>query len=194
MTATTPLPLSNDPVAIASLATLGALLLLAAASDLAARRIPNALVVAGLVLAAAVHAAALAAGERPLAGASIAAPLAGLLAGGVALLPMYLLRGCAAGDVKLMAMAGAFLGAAVALEAVLATLVAGGVLSLAMLARPRVAAAAWRRLRTPRPGADAVDVAGSGITPLSRTAYRLPYAPAIAIGVAFAAWRHLAAA
>ena len=130
MTAPHAVPMSTDPVAIATLAVLGALLLLAAASDLAARRIPNLLVVAGLLLAAGGHALSLATGQHPLAGPRPGAPLAGLVAGGLALSPLYLLRGCAAGDVKLMAMVGAFLGAATALEATLATLVCVGLLSL----------------------------------------------------------------
>jgi prepilin peptidase CpaA len=48
-------------------------------------------------------------------------------------LPMYLLGGMAAGDVKLMAMVGAFLGPARAFECSLATYVCGGVLALAII-------------------------------------------------------------
>jgi prepilin peptidase CpaA len=53
---------------------------------------------------------------------------------------MYLLRALGAGDVKLMAMCGAFLGPLAVLEAVLLTLLAGGVLAIA-------AALLGRRLR-----------------------------------------------
>ena len=56
--------------------------------------------------------------------------LAGLGAGLLLLLPLYLLRAMAAGDVKLMAMTGAFLGVRGVTGALLYVLLAGGVLAL----------------------------------------------------------------
>src|SRR5437867_3546861 len=113
-----------------SLAGLATLLALAVVSDLRSRRIPNELVLTGLLLALGQHAAMLLAGQAPLAGEHAWSPLAGALAGGAALLPLYLLRASGAGDVKLMATVGAFVGAAAALTAALYTLLAGGVLEL----------------------------------------------------------------
>ena len=49
------------------------------------------------------------------------------------LLPFYLMKGMAAGDVKLMGAVGALIGPKLALIAVLATLMAGGVLGVAYL-------------------------------------------------------------
>ena len=51
------------------------------------------------------------------------------------MLPLYLLRAMGAGDVKLMAMVGVFVGPLGALSVALLTFVAGGVLALAVAAR-----------------------------------------------------------
>lgn len=59
--------------------------------------------------------------------------LAGLATGLGLMLPLYLLRAMGAGDVKLMAMVGAFLGPQATVGAVLATFIAGGLLILAVV-------------------------------------------------------------
>lgn len=99
----------------------------AAVTDLALRKIPNVLVLSGLLLALMLH----------MLGGLHWAPLMQWVAGGVAglflFLPLYLLRGMAAGDVKLMAMVGSFVGPLMALKvAALATLI-GGLMGLLML-------------------------------------------------------------
>ncbi|RQH08380.1 A24 family peptidase [Paraburkholderia dinghuensis] len=102
--------------------------LIAASMDIVSRRIPNWLVGSGLVIALAVqiwlHGAA----------AGSVAWLAGAATGFVALLPFYLLRGMAAGDVKLMAMVGAWLGASTTCEVVLVTFIVGGIGSVLLVA------------------------------------------------------------
>jgi Flp pilus assembly protein protease CpaA len=134
-------------------------LVCAVATDLRERRIGNRLLACGLGAALAV---ALWRGAEP-GGLGLAAALGGwaggLLLGGLPLLPLHLLGGMAAGDVKLMAMAGAFLGPALAWQAALVALAAGGVFALGW-----VAWHAARRLAAPR---------------------GYPYAPAIALGCAF---------
>ncbi|HGL6714844.1 prepilin peptidase [Burkholderia contaminans] len=99
----------------------------AAGTDLAARRIPNPLVALGL--AGALVAQCLLHGV--LAGAL--GWLAGAATGFALLLPFYLLRGMAAGDVKLMLAIGAWVGAQMTAYIVLATFVAGGVGALAVV-------------------------------------------------------------
>ncbi len=99
----------------------------AAVTDLALRKIPNVLILSGLLLALLLH----------MLGGLHWAPLTQWIAGSVAgfflFLPLYLLRGMAAGDVKLMAMVGSFVGPLMALKvAVLATLI-GGAMGLLML-------------------------------------------------------------
>lgn len=102
-------------------------------TDLRRRRIPNALVLVALVLAAGAHAAASAAGWPALAGAAWWSPLVGVLAGAAVVLPLHLAGGAAAGDVKLMAAVAAFLGPVGGLWAALWTLVAGGLVGLWVL-------------------------------------------------------------
>jgi len=125
------------------------LVLQAAASDLAWRRIPNVLVAAGLLLALVLH-------WRLGGGAALLAQgLAGATVGLLLFLPFYVLGGMAAGDVKLAAMAGSFVGPWQALQLSLLSALAGGVLALCWLQLAR-----WR----------GVKVQG------------MPYAVAIAVG------------
>ncbi|HSL78534.1 MAG TPA: A24 family peptidase, partial [Pseudolabrys sp.] len=96
--------------------------------DVRTSRIPNWLVFAGALYGLAYNAIS------PLYARDIGIlfALGGLAVGLAALLPAYLFRVMGAGDVKLMAMVGAFLGAWATVGAVLATLVAGGVLAIAV--------------------------------------------------------------
>jgi len=159
--------------------TLILLLLLALATwvDLRTNRVPNAIVLAGILLAFVLAGAA--AGPRGL-----AAAMAGVFVAGGCLLPFYLGRGMGAGDVKLMAMVGAFLGPLGALSAVALTLVAGLLLSgAALLATQAMASGFGLRLlssasaRMPRP----TEHGGA------RT-LRFPYATAILLGTLASLW------
>jgi prepilin peptidase CpaA len=102
------------------------LVVAAAVCDVRARRIPNRLVLAGWLAALPAQCAAHGAAAGALTW------LAGWLTGFAMLLPFYLLRGMAAGDVKLMAAAGAWLGTSLAFDAGLATFVLGGIGSVAL--------------------------------------------------------------
>ncbi|WP_043344383.1 A24 family peptidase [Cupriavidus basilensis] len=102
------------------------LVLTAAAIDAQQRRIPNWLTFGAWLLALPVQIILHGWGAGALAWAS------GWLTGFALFLPLYLLRGMAAGDVKLMAAVGAWLGAPMAFEIALATFVAGGVWALAL--------------------------------------------------------------
>ena len=156
-----------------------ALLVAVARSDVAARRIPNALVV-GLILAGVAAATTV---LRESVGARGAA--AGLALGLALWGPFWLLRVIGAGDVKLAAAVGAWLGPAGVVEASVLAALAGGLLALAVLARRRRLAtlatavalwtAAFRRGELSRPLVDdRADV--------------LPYGVAIAAGAALAGW------
>lgn len=154
----------------------------AAAIDLQQRRIPNWLTFGAWLLA------------LPLQlllhglGAGMQTWLYGWLCGLALFLPFYLLRGMAAGDVKLMAAVGALLGAAPALHVALATFLAGGAWALALVVRQGMARqAACNLLRLlPIVGrlAPAANHAGPGpVAP--RSVGSLPYGVAIAAGTLY---------
>src|SRR5471032_315693 len=109
------------------------LLALAVWNDLRTRRIPNWLVFSGALLGLTLN-AALPAGAglfiAPQGAIGLLWALAGLALGLLLLLPMYMLRALGAGDVKLMAMLGAFVGPLAIAGIVVLTLLAGGVLAL----------------------------------------------------------------
>ena len=103
--------------------TLLGAVMLAALIDLTSRKIPNWLVLSGLCLSISLH----------LLNDSHHFPLAWL--GGAAtgfffFLPHYLMRGMAAGDVKLMAMVGSFTGPVLALKIGLISFLFGGAMAL----------------------------------------------------------------
>ncbi|MFP3799315.1 prepilin peptidase [Paraburkholderia sp. SIMBA_027] len=109
--------------------------ILAASTDLTARRVPNRLIAAGLV-------ASLAA-QLWLDGAQSGGLhwLAGVLTGFALLFPVYLLGGMAAGDVKLLMLVGGWLGADATLDvALFAGLIGGGWALALVIARRRVRA------------------------------------------------------
>jgi prepilin peptidase CpaA len=115
-------PLNNQLMITMLLAMLGIALL----CDLQSRRIPNPLVVAGLVLGLVGHA-----WLHGLSGLGIAA--LGAITGLVCLLPFYISGGMGAGDVKLMAACGAFLGPVHVFAAVTLSLVIGGAIGMGWL-------------------------------------------------------------
>jgi prepilin peptidase CpaA len=101
----------------------GTVLALACVSDLRTRRIPNLLTVSAALGALLFH---LATGGWAAAGWS----LAGLLVGALLFFPMFALRGMGAGDVKLLAAVGAWLGPGQVAIVALATSIAGGVIAV----------------------------------------------------------------
>lgn len=117
------------------------LVIVAAISDLASRRIPNVLIAAGLV-------ASLIMQTLSPAGLGGVTWLLGMLAGLALLLPVYLLRGMGAGDVKLMATIGAFVGPFIVLKISLATFLIGGIWSLAVVLFKGKWREVWFNMRT----------------------------------------------
>jgi prepilin peptidase CpaA len=163
------------------------LVLAASLTDLAVRKIPNRLVLCGVFSAAVLHLAS----GHPF--NLVSTGLAGAALGLCVFLPLYFLRGMAAGDVKLMAMVGAFTGPMLAFEIALATCCAGGVMALVMVAvngRWRDLASNLRALLRPL----YMRLAGMPYAkePLPRASVGgMPYGPAIATATFLMLWiRH----
>ncbi|MBI2307524.1 MAG: prepilin peptidase [Rhodocyclales bacterium] len=162
---------------------LGGLLLAAALSDILWRRIPNLLVLGGLCAAFAVHLVFPSdLGWRRAA--------SGMALGFSLLLPFYLLRGMAAGDVKLMAMVGAFLGPQLTVATVVMTFLVGGAWAVVVVSR----GGAWSQLfvnfrslkRSAARGSDGAANVSVSINPSSASVGRMPYGAVIAIGTGVA--------
>ena len=114
-----PEPLSNQSL----ISTLLVLLTIALLSDLRDRRIPNVLVVIGLVIGLVGHT-----WNAGIGGFMVAS--SGACVGLLCLLPFYVTGGMGAGDVKLMAMCGAFLGPLNVTVAAVVSMTVGGVLGI----------------------------------------------------------------
>ena len=153
------------------------LVLTAAASDVRSHKIPNRLIGLGLVMAAV-------AGCIQDGGTGLLVAGAGFVVGLAVWLPMYLLRTLGAGDVKLMAMVGAFLGPMAVLSATLLTFLAGGVLALAYAVSKGSLGRLLSNVRGMLYGAVAEMVLTHTTTVLAPATSigRLPYAVAIAAG------------
>ncbi len=170
--------LATDP----RLGALIGVLVWAGAIDLIHHRIPNWLVLAGLSYALVYN------GLHPdyvHDGIGVLGALEGVGVGFVLTLPFYLLRGMAAGDVKLMAMTGAYLGPWDGLHAVLWSFMAGGVLALAIVLVNGRLARLWRNLSQAALVGSLQLAAGRTPTAQiasSESAGMLPYAVAIAAG------------
>jgi prepilin peptidase CpaA len=150
---------------------------LASVIDLRSRRVPNMLTMplaaAGVMLAIA-----------GLGTVSLGAALAGCAVGLLVMLPLHVLGGTGAGDVKLMAALGTLLGPGGVFGAILRMAIVGGVIAVAVAIRRG-------RLKETLNGtallAARVDgVAASIKGPAMNN--RFPYAPAIAIGAAMVAF------
>jgi prepilin peptidase CpaA len=169
---------------------LGVLLFAAVLSDVRMRRIPNKLVLSGIALGVMLHLFLPAEGGFPGSSDIVLGfykALLGLASGFAVFLPFYLLRAMGAGDVKLMAMVGVFIGAANVLDAAVLTLVCGGVMAVGVAlwnGRFRDAVTNVEFMLT-----DAVVRVMTNGTPevkaAAKSAGDLPYAVAIAGGVFF---------
>ena len=153
------------------------LLVIAAYLDIKSRRIPNQLVLVGLITSFVL--------QINLNGfEGFKAWGLGLLVGFGLFLPFYLLRAMGAGDVKLMAMVGAFLGPNFALGAVLTTLVVGGVLAIAMAMYSGVLMQTMKNVRATLTVGMYKTLSGGGVqldAPVA-SAGSMPYAVAIGLG------------
>ncbi len=160
------------------------LLLLATAAviDFRSHRIPNWLVLSGALYALIYNTVI-----PPWLHGTVLFPLAGLGLGLAMFLPLYLLRAMGAGDVKLLAMCGAFLGPNEIWRAALVILITGGLLGVVFVLANGSALRVYQNLTALfRVGLFAT-LGGSAPSlriPVDVSAGRLPYGVAIAVGTA----------
>lgn len=169
---------------------LAGLLGVAVWQDILTRRIPNWLVLCGLIAGLACNAFVSQGSGLFMAeggGLGLWQSLFGMLAGGALLLPLYLLRAMGAGDVKLMAALGAFFGPWQIVGVVLLTFLAGGVLALGAACISRKLRAVFDNLRLMLLFVVAGRAAGLSLSDVGTTG-RLPYAIAIVFGVGLQLW------
>lgn len=117
------------------------LVVVAAGTDLAVRKIPNRLLLGGWCAALGMYC------FSAMPASAIGHALGGAAVGLLVFLPLYVLRGMAAGDVKLMATVGLFLGPLQTFEACVFTWCAGGLIALVTLLYTRRLMAAYVNVR-----------------------------------------------
>lgn len=156
--------------------------ILAAATDLATRRIPN-LLTFGAALAAFVYHA----WEGGITG--LGWSLAGWMVGTAVFFPFFVLGGMGAGDVKLIAALGAWMGPLGAVEIALAAAIAGGLVAFIVMLRHRYLATALHNLRLlfAHWGVQGLSALPE-LTLASGTGPRLAYAVPILIGTLGVLW------
>lgn len=165
--------------------------------DVRSHRIPNKLVVTGLVSGMVLN------GLLPEGmgfnsvipgGLGWLAAMEGAGVGLAVLLPLYLLRAMGAGDVKLMAVVGAFLGPTDVMGVFLATLVAGGILALAVALWAKQIGRMLQNIKLMLLGGMVKISAGQSpmMDDLPVSVGKLPYGVAIAVGtLAYLGWQRL---
>jgi prepilin peptidase CpaA len=144
--------------------------------DLRTRRVPNALTVPFAVLG-------VGAAVAGLSDHSATAALVGLTLGMLLMMPGYLLGGTGAGDVKLLAAAGAWLGPSATGVAFLYTAIAGGLIAVIVAYRRR------RLAHTLEGAGKLVTTRAANVADIEHPTAdnRFAYAPAIAAGTVLAA-------
>jgi len=155
---------------------------LAVRADVRTRRIPNLLTGPAVLLGLVAHLTF--GGTAGLASAAL-----GMAAAGGLLLPGWLMGWMGAGDVKLMAAVGAWLGFPLGVFAALATLMAGGVIALIVAAqRGALKKSVWNAVVL---GSWAVARGPQSTPPPVTTGIRFPFAPAVLAGSLIALWVRL---
>lgn len=168
--------LATDPRTV----VLFVLLAVASVSDWRSYRIPNWLTFGGAAFALLYHTAA---ARTPWAGLSLA--LGGMAIGLAIMLPAYVVRVMGAGDVKLMAMVGAFLGFSATLHAALCVFIVGGIAAIGFALRARRFAQMFANTRDAAQTLMVASLAGfRPQAPLAagKSIGKLPYGVCIAVG------------
>ena len=171
-------------------AVLFVLLLVASISDYCTYKIPNCLTAGGIFFALIYNTAVPFYRDHGFLWA-----LGGMVIGFLVMLPCYVIRVMGAGDVKLMAMVGAFLGVSDAISAILYSLIVGGVAAIGFALFNKVFI---RMLSNVKSAAQTMMVSAiGGFKPdlhieAGKSVGKLPYGICIAIGTTiFVTSKHL---
>lgn len=189
--------MTPSQVGLLALLPLAALLLAVAWHDVKRHRIPNALVFGGAAIGLALNGLlpqGLGFNSTLPGGLGWLASLQGLGLGLALLLPLYWLRVMGAGDAKLMAMVGAFIGPQGVLGALLAAFLAGGVMALALALRAGALGRLLQNLRLML--IEGMVKVSAGQAPVMDgppvSVGKLPYSVAIAAGtLGYLAWQRM---
>ncbi|MET0582687.1 MAG: prepilin peptidase [Pseudoxanthomonas sp.] len=155
----------------------------AAITDLAIRKIPNKLLLAAACAVLALHLL------HPTP-SGLSSALGGAAIGFALFLPLYVVRGMAAGDVKMMATVGLVLGPSGTVYACVMTWCVGGVMALVIILFTRRWSAAYTNLRNLV--LPLLLRLGPGTAPLHESVGSMPYGLAIALSTLWLlAQRHL---
>ncbi|WP_332777742.1 A24 family peptidase [Polaromonas sp.] len=180
-----------------SLVALALIVLTAVLTDVRQQRIPNTLILLALCAGVLVNVLGPEAGKRSAGlftyypGAlGLKGALLGALTGLAVFLPFYVLRAMGAGDVKLMAGVGSFVGPATLLNVALCVLLMGGVLAVVRMvwkgSSRKVLSNVGTVLLLLLPPFNTM---GQRFDPATQSADRMPYALAVAAGLlAYGAW------
>lgn len=167
-------------IAVSANAALVVIMVLGVWVDVRTRRIPNGLTATAVVMALALRAVL---GAGPL--------IDGLLGAGLALVllvPLFALGGVGGGDAKLLVAVGAFLGPHGFLIALLATAIAGGLLSAAYAAQRGVILPVLLNTKELLRYVFTAGRSGERTTLQAPGTLSIPYGIAIAVGALFALW------
>lgn len=172
--------LTQPQLPIVGMALLGVLVTIAAVYDMRFRRIPNWLVLAGILCGISYH-------SFVFGFSGLGQSMAGLGLGFILYFPLYLLRARGAGDVKLLAAVGAITGPGNCFWIFLLTAILGGVIAMViLLLRGRVQKTLFNvgwimkdlmRFQAPHQSSEELDVN-------SNKGMRLPHGALIFVGAA----------
>jgi prepilin peptidase CpaA len=169
---------AETPLGLLSGVVFTAMLVIAALGDVRSRRIPNRLVATLAVLGLAFSVS-----QRPFIAGSLHG-IEGLLVGLACWLPFYAFGWLGAGDVKLFAAAGAWLGPVRSLEGAFIGALAGAVLAVLWMLRSQGARNAMQTLGMAAGSPGLLSSPAKG----GKARSTLPYGIAIAFGAICAAW------
>lgn len=163
------------------------MLIMAVIIDLSVRKIPNIIIVFGLVTSLACQLVS-------IEGAGAFNWLIGVIIAFACFIPLYLARGMAAGDVKLMMAVGGFLGYPLIIKAVVCVFLSGGIIAIVFVIIKGRFNCLFDNMRVMFTDLYIKSTSGVNVADdfvIKNSAGRMPYAVAIAVGTLIALYLHI---